>query len=36
LQDVPVRRLIYPSGFQFLPQVRQAILRDLEGPSTPG
>jgi len=26
----PVRRLIYPSGFEFLPQVRNAILRDLE------
>ena len=36
VQRVPVRRLIYPSGFQRLPQVRQAILRDLEGPSTPG
>ena len=36
VQGVPVRRLLYPSGFQRLPQVRQAILRDLEGPSTPG
>jgi len=31
-----VRRLIYPSGFQFLPQVRQAILRDLEDPTIQG
>jgi hypothetical protein len=27
---VPVRRLIYPSGFQFLPVVREALERDVE------
>jgi hypothetical protein len=27
-QSVPVRRLIYPSGHEYLPQVRQAILAD--------
>ena len=36
VQRVPVRRLIYPSGFQRLPQVRQALLRDLEGLVDPG
>ena len=28
LQGVPVRRLIYPSGFERLPRVREAILED--------
>ena len=36
VQWVPVRRLIYPSGFQRLTHLRQALLRDLEGSSTPG
>jgi hypothetical protein len=26
--EVPVRRLVYPSGYEYLPQVRQAILAD--------
>ena len=30
-QQVPLRRLSYPSGFQHLPRVGQAILRDLGG-----
>ena len=29
LQQVPVRRIIYPEGYQHLPRVRQAILDDL-------
>jgi len=29
LQQVPVRRLIYPGGFERLPRVREAILEDL-------
>lgn len=28
-QQIPVRRLIYPSGFEHLPAVREAILEDL-------
>jgi hypothetical protein len=28
---VPMRRLVYPSGFQHLPQVRKAIIADLKG-----
>jgi hypothetical protein len=27
---VPVRRIVYPDGFQHLPVVRQAILADLQ------
>jgi hypothetical protein len=27
---VPVRRLVYPSGFQYLPLLREAIIEDLE------
>lgn len=27
-QSIPVRRLIYPSGHEYLPQVRQAVLTD--------
>ena len=27
-QDIPLRRLIYPNGYEYLPQVRQAILAD--------
>lgn len=29
VQQVPVRRLVYPSGFEHLPAVREAILEDL-------
>jgi hypothetical protein len=29
VQQVPVRRLIYPSGYEYLPQIRLAILNDL-------
>ena len=29
VQKVPVRRLICPSGYEYLPQIRQAILSDL-------
>jgi hypothetical protein len=29
VQKVPVRRLIYPSGYEYLPQVRLSILNDL-------
>lgn len=29
VQQVPMRRLVYPSGFEHLPRVRQAILEDL-------
>jgi len=29
VRQVPVRRLVYPSGFEHLPRVRQAILEDL-------
>ena len=29
VQKIPVKRLLYPSGFQYLPKVRQAILRDI-------
>jgi hypothetical protein len=28
-EQIPVRRLIYPSGYQHLPRVRDAILEDL-------
>ena len=28
VQQVPLRRLVYPSGYEFLPQVRRAILAD--------
>ena len=31
VQQVPMRRLAYPSGFEHLPRVRDAILQDLEG-----
>ncbi len=27
-QHIPMRRLVYPSGFQYLPRVREAILTD--------
>jgi hypothetical protein len=27
---VPMRRLVYPSGFQHLPKVREAIIADLD------
>ncbi len=30
LKQAPMRRLLYPSGFQYLPAVRQAILDDVE------
>jgi hypothetical protein len=30
VRQVPLRRLVYPSGFEHLPRVRQAILQDLE------
>lgn len=30
VRDVPVRRLSYPSGFERLPEVADAVLRDLE------
>jgi hypothetical protein len=30
VQQVPMRRLVYPSGFEHLPRVREAILEDLE------
>ncbi|MBM4466884.1 MAG: hypothetical protein FJ014_15260 [Chloroflexi bacterium] len=30
VQQVPMRRLAYPSGFEHLPRVREAILEDLE------
>jgi hypothetical protein len=30
VQQVPMRRLSYPSGFEHLPRVREAILEDLE------
>jgi len=29
VQQVPIRRLIYPSGFEYLPLVREAILTDM-------
>lgn len=29
-RQVPMRRLIYPSGFEHLPRVREAVLEDLE------
>jgi hypothetical protein len=28
VRSIPLRRLVYPSGYEFLPQVRQAILTD--------
>ena len=31
VRQVPVRRLIYPSGLGYLPRVREAILKDIEG-----
>jgi hypothetical protein len=30
VRQVPLRRLVYPSGFAHLPRVREAILQDLE------
>lgn len=30
VQRVPVRRLVFPSGFEYLPRVRRSILDDLE------
>jgi len=30
VQRVPVRRLVYPAGFEYLPRVRQSILDDLK------
>jgi len=30
VRQVPLRRLVYPSGFDYLPRVREAILQDLE------
>ena len=30
VKQVPVRRLLYPSGFEYLPRVTDAILQDLE------
>ena len=30
VQQVPMRRLVYPSGFAHLPRVRDAILEDLQ------
>ena len=32
--QIPVRRLLYPAGFEHLPAVRQAILQDLESDPT--
>ena len=29
VQQVPMRRLIYPSGFEHLPRVREAVLEDV-------
>ena len=29
-RQIPIRRLLYPAGFEHLPAVRQAILQDLE------
>jgi len=31
VQKVPIRRLVYPSGFSHLPKVRRTILKDLSG-----
>lgn len=31
VRHVPVRRLRYPSGLEYLPRVREAIMKDLEG-----
>jgi hypothetical protein len=28
VESIPVRRLVYPGGYEFLPQVRQAVLAD--------
>ena len=30
VQQVPVRRLVYPTGFEHLPRVRETILEDLD------
>ena len=30
VQQVPMRQLVYPSGFEHLPRVREAILKDLK------
>lgn len=30
VQEVPVKRLIYPNGYTYLPAVREAILQDVE------
>jgi hypothetical protein len=35
VQQVPVRRLVYPSGFELLPRVVEAVLQDLENLSMP-
>ena len=29
VQQIPVRRLVYPNGFAYLPAVREAILKDI-------
>ena len=29
VQQVPMRRLVYPSGFEHLPPVREAVLADV-------
>ncbi len=36
VQHVPLRRLAYPSGFQYLPRVREAVLEDLARLCTAG
>ena len=35
VQQVPVRRLVYPNGFEFLPRVVEAVFRDMEKLSMP-
>jgi hypothetical protein len=34
VQHVPIRRLVYPSGFEHLPRIQAALLQDLEVLST--
>lgn len=33
IQKIPVARLRYPSGFRFLPKIRQAVVQDLQAES---
>jgi len=30
VQQIPMRRLVYPSGFEYFPCVREVILKDPE------